>query len=70
MIKPVSFKECTCDICETKQIVPMEYDMCQDWGWIRYLNPKTRHITRLDLCQNCYEMVMRAIEDVRSKKHK
>lgn len=63
MIKKVEYKECTCDMCGAKEIIPMQSDRPAGWGWFRVCND--RKISDYHTCADCGERVLSAIENMK-----
>ena len=62
MIKTIEYKECTCDICGAKEIIPKELDAPKDWGWARICSNRT--IDHYHTCADCAEMVQSALKNM------
>ena len=62
MIETVTYKECTCDLCGEKKQIITNLDMPKGWTYLRYLNPKSRNIVTMHLCEPCGENVVFMIE--------
>ena len=63
MIKTVEYKECTCDMCGSKEHILMNRDMPEGWGWFRIcLN---RNISDYHTCADCGERVLSALENMK-----
>ena len=59
MTKDVRYKECTCDLCGSKECIPPIKILPPKW---EVLNLKGNV---LDLCEQCFLSVEQAVEDIK-----
>ena len=59
MTKNVNYKECTCDLCGSKEYISQSLILPKNWENIKIKNKN------YDLCEQCFIKVDMAIEDLK-----
>lgn len=59
MTKNVRYKECTCDLCGSKEYIPPSLILPHSWEHL-----KIKH-KAYDLCKQCFLKIDMAIEDLK-----
>lgn len=63
MTKNVDYRECTCDLCGSKECISQSFILPKSWGEVRM---KTKNY---DVCEQCFIKVKSAIEGLIVKKN-
>ena len=63
MTRNVNYKECTCDLCGSKEYISQSLILPKSWEQVRL------RLKNYDLCEQCFIKVENAIEDLKAKEN-
>lgn len=65
-IETVQYKECTCDVCGAKEVVPTSLIAPKNWWKLHFSKEGLTYIS-LDLCENCYTTISNSVDRMRNE---